>query len=199
MTSYKPELDELLKRPYQSENFTDNPLSVLLWNMEKEVYRGQIVKVTEESIDGILWERVYLPDGVIVLPVTDDGKILLVKEKRPHENPPVRIKPVSGILESDKGSAEENAQREMQEEIGFRATTLETLLVQKGSGTVNSTQYYFVARGLIPSKLPNPDGEHTIIEIQAYTPEEILEKLHNGEIRWSHSTLGILKLINSMR
>jgi hypothetical protein len=37
MTSYKPELDELLKRPYQSENFTDNPLSVLLWNMEKEV------------------------------------------------------------------------------------------------------------------------------------------------------------------
>ncbi len=198
MISYKPEFDNVLKGPTKSENFTDNPISVLLWNMEKEVYRGQIVKVTEETIDGTIWERVYLPDGVIVLPVTEDGKILLVKEKRPHENPPVRIKPVSGIIEPDKGSVEENAQREMQEEIGFKATTLETLLVQKGSGTVNSTQYYFVARGLIPSKLPNPDGEDTIMEIQAFTPAEILAKLANGEIRWSHSTLGILKLINSM-
>ncbi len=166
--------------------------------MESEVYRGQIIRVTEEKIDGIVWERVYLPDGVIVLPVTDDGKILLVKEKRPHENPPVRIKPVSGILESDKGSPEENAQREMQEEIGYKAQTLERLLEIKGSGTVNSTQHYFVARGLIKSKLPNPDGEETIMSVEAYTPAEIREKLGNGEIKWSHSTLGILKLINTM-
>jgi ADP-ribose pyrophosphatase len=166
--------------------------------MESEVYRGQIIRVTEEAIDGIVWERVYLPDGVIVLPVTDDGKILLVKEKRPHENPPVRIKPVSGILERDKGGPEENAQREMQEEIGFRAQTMEPLLELKGSGTVNSSQYFFVARGLTPSKLPNPDGEDSILSVEALTPQEIRAKLANGEIKWSHSTLGILKLIDSM-
>jgi ADP-ribose pyrophosphatase len=167
--------------------------------MEKEVYKGQIIRVTEEIIGGITWERAYLPDGVIVLPVTEDGKILLVKEKRPHENPPVRMKPISGILEPEKGTPEENAQREMQEEIGYRASHLEPLLTLKGSGTVNSTHYYFVARGLTPSKLPNPDGEDTILSLEALTPEEIRQKLDNGELKWSHSTLGILKLIDLMR
>lgn len=167
--------------------------------MEKEVYRGQIIKVTEESIDGIVWERVYLPDGVIVLPVTDEGKILLVKEKRPHETPNVRIKPVSGILERDKGTAEENAQRELREEMGYRAETLEPLLTLNGNGTVNSSQYFFVARGLTPDKLPNPDGEDTILSVEAFSPDEILESLRNGRLKWSHSTLGILKLVNSMR
>ena len=167
--------------------------------MENEVYRGNIIKVTEETINGIVWERVYLPDGVIVLPVTEDGKILLVKERRPHETPNVRIKPVSGILEPDKGSPEQNAQREMMEEIGFRATTMEPLLTLKGSGTVNSSQYFFVARGLIADKLPNPDGEDSIMSVEAYTPSEIREQLENGQLKWSHSTLGILKLVDSMR
>ena len=166
--------------------------------MEKTVYQGNIVKVTEEKIDEIVWERVYLPDGVIILPVTDEGKILLIQEKRPHENPPVRLKAVSGILEHDKGSPEENAQRELQEEIGLKATFLEPLLTLKGNGTINSTQYYFVARGLVKSKLPNPDGEDTILSVEAFTPDEIRQKLKNGELKWSNSTLGILKLIDSM-
>ena len=34
--------------------------------MEKEVYKGNIVRVTEQKIDHITWERIYLPDGVIV-------------------------------------------------------------------------------------------------------------------------------------
>jgi len=55
--------------------------------MENEIYVGKIIKVTEEMINGITWERAYLPNGVIVFPITGDGKIILVKEKRPHENP----------------------------------------------------------------------------------------------------------------
>ena len=77
--------------------------------MENKVYQGQIVTVTEEKIENINWERVYLPNGVIIFPMNDQGQILMVEEKRPHENPPFRIKPVSGILEPDKGSPEENA------------------------------------------------------------------------------------------
>src|SRR6476661_361970 len=100
--------------------------------MEKTVYKGNILKVTEEEIDGIVWEKVYLPSGVIVFPITDDGKIMLIKEKRPHETPNVRIKPVSGILEPEKGTPEENAQREMQEEIGYKAREMKEILVLKG-------------------------------------------------------------------
>lgn len=166
--------------------------------MEKEVYKGQIIRVTEEKIDNINWERVYLPDGVIVFPITDDGKIILIKEKRPHENPPVRLKPVSGILEHDKGTPEENANREMQEEIGFKSNAMELLWVQKGSGTVNHEQHYFIARALVHHKVPNPDGEEMIMGLVEYTPQELLNALMKEEIRWSMSTLGIFRLLKRL-
>lgn len=166
--------------------------------MEKEVYKGNIVKVTEEKIDHITWERIYLPDGVIVFPITDEGKIILIKEKRPHENPPIRIKPVSGILEHDKGTPMENAQREMQEEIGLKARNLELLWSQKGTGTVNHEQFYFIARNLTHEKLPNPDGEETIMGTIEYTPEELLKAITDEEIRWSMSTLGIFRLLKKL-
>lgn len=163
--------------------------------MEKEVYKGQIIRVTEEKIGSVVWERAYLPHGVIVFPITHEGKIILINERRPHENPPQRIKAVSGILEADKGSPAENAQREMQEEIGLKAEEMELLWHMQGSGTVNSDQYYFIARGLSPSKLPNPDGEDCILETLEFTPLELLEKLRAGEIKWSLSTLGIFRLL----
>lgn len=167
--------------------------------MENEVYKGQIVRVTEEKIGEIKWERVYLPHGVVIFPIDDDGKILMVEEKRPHENPPVRIKPVSGILETDRGTPEYNAQREMQEEIGFKADILENFFTLRGSGTVNHTQYFFIARNLIPSKLPNPDGEDTIMSIKRFTPDELMERYQTEEIRWSMSTLGFFKLYQLLK
>lgn len=163
--------------------------------MEKQVYKGQIVRVTEEVIGGITWERAYLPSGVIIFPINEEGKVLMVEEKRPHENPPVRIKPVSGILESDKGSPEENAQREMQEEIGFKAGKIENYWTMKSTGTVNSEQHFFVARDLLASKFPNPDGEDTIMSVKAFTLEELREKYLNDEIKWSMSTLGFFRLL----
>lgn len=166
--------------------------------MEKIVYQGNIVRVTEEQIENINWERIYLPDGVIVFPITNEGKIVLIREKRPHENPPVRIKPVSGILEHEKGTPAENAQREMQEEIGLKAGNMELLWSQKGTGTVNHEQYYFVATNLTYEKLPNPDGEETIMGTIEYTPEELLQALTTEEIRWSMSTLGIFRLLKRL-
>lgn len=166
--------------------------------MEKEVYKGNILRVTEEVIGGITWEKVHLPSGVIIFPITDEGKIILIRERRPHENPPVRIKPVSGILEEKLGSPEENAQREMQEEIGLRARDIKLLMTLKSTGTVTHTQYFFVARGLEAAKLPNPDGEEVIEALIEYTPEELRSALKNDQIKWSMSTLGMFRLLDSL-
>jgi 8-oxo-dGTP pyrophosphatase MutT (NUDIX family) len=167
--------------------------------MEKEVYKGKIIRVTEEKIHETVWERAYLPDGVIIFPITEQGKILLIEEKRPHENPNIRLKAVSGILEHDKGSPEENAQRELQEEIGFKAGKLESLMVLKGSGTVNSTQHFFIASHLTPSKLPNPDGEDIILDIKAFTPDELYDALMQDRMKWSMTALGLFRLFEYLR
>lgn len=167
--------------------------------MEKVVYEGKIAKVTEEVIAGTNWERVYFPDGVIIFPMNEKGQILLVEERRPHENPPIRIKAVSGILETERGSPEENAQWELQEEIGFKAQHLEKLMVMKGSGTTSNTQHFFIARGLIASKLPNPDGEDSILGLKAYDPDELLKAFMNDELKWSISTLGFFRLYHHLK
>lgn len=166
--------------------------------MEKEVYKGQIVRVTEEKIGSIVWERVYVPDGVIIFPITKEGKIILIEEKRPHENPPVRVKPVSGILEHDKGTPEENAQREMQEEIGLKAGRLEKLMTMKGSGTINHEQHFFIAWELETSKLPNPDGEETIMGLKEFTPAELRAAIFEEKLKWSMSTLGMFRLLERL-
>lgn len=166
--------------------------------MEKIVYKGNILTVTEEVIGGITWEKVHLPSGVVVFPITDDGKIILIREKRPHENPPVRIKAVSGILEEDLGSPEENAQREMQEEIGFKAREMNLLLEMKSTGTVTHTTYFFVAKGLENSKLPNPDGEEVIEALIEFTPDELRDAIKNDRIKWSMSTLGMFRLLDTI-
>lgn len=166
--------------------------------MEKEVYKGNIFRVTEERIGEITWERAYLPDGVIIFPMTKEGKIILIMEKRPHETPPQRLKPVSGILEPEKGSPLENAEREMQEEIGFKPGKLTELMTLKGTGTINHTQYFYLAEDLTPSKLPNPDGEDTIMGMIELTPTELKAKVFSGELKWSISTLGIFKLLQHL-
>lgn len=167
--------------------------------MERLVYQGNIVKVTEEKIDSINWERVYLPDGVIIFPVSEDNKILMIEEKRPHENPPKRIKAVSGILETSKGSPEENAQRELQEEVGLKALKLEKLMVLKASGTVSNTQHFFIAKELVPSKLPNPDGEDTVISVKWFEIDELFEMFMKDELKWSMSTLGFFRLYHHLK
>ena len=167
--------------------------------MEKTVYQGNILKETEEVIDGVTWERAYVPNGVIIFPITDEGKIILIRERRPHETPNVRVKPVSGILEEELGSPEENAQREMQEEIGFKAREMKLLMTLQGSGTITHTQYFFMAKGLIPSKLPNPDGDEVIEALIEYTPDELREALRTDKIKWSMSTLGMFRLLDSLR
>jgi 8-oxo-dGTP pyrophosphatase MutT (NUDIX family) len=129
--------------------------------------------------------------------LTEDGKVLMVEEKRPHENPPVRIKPVSGILEENKGTPEDNALREMQEEIGLKGE-LECFWILKGTGTINHTQYFYIARKLVPAKIPNPDGEDTIISVKAYSLEELLGMYQKDEIKWSMSTLGFFRLLQRL-
>lgn len=163
--------------------------------MQTEVYKGQIIRVTEEKINQTIWERCFVPDGVIVFPITSEGKILLIEESRPHETPTTRLKPVSGILELELGTPMENAQREMQEEIGLRAEKLTPLLTLNSSGTINSTQYFFIAEGLVADKLPNPDGDDVILSINAYTPQELEEMVWGEKLKWSTSTLGIFKLL----
>ncbi len=161
--------------------------------MKKTVYQGKYIKVEEETINGNNWEKVILQGGIIVYPFTGKDTLLLVKEIRPHENPSIRVKPVTGIFEKEF-SIFENANREMQEEIGFKSDNLELLLSTKTSGTLNGFQHFVIAKDLEPSKLPNPDGEETIQEVIEVNINDLIKDLIEGKINYRSSFLGIYHL-----
>lgn len=157
------------------------------------MYNGKFIQVKEASIAGQVWEKVFLNDGVSIYPITEDKKIILIKEKRPHETPNLRLKPVTGIYENEFNLFE-NVNREMQEEIGFKAKEIELIWEVKSSGTINNSHKFCLAKDLSVSKIPNPDGEDTIQEILYFSVDEIYEKLLSGEIPLRNSFIGIFKL-----
>lgn len=162
--------------------------------MEVDKYNGQFIKVTEEEINGAIWERAYLKSGVQVFPMTHDHKIYMIEERRPHEKNPIRFKFVTGLMDKEGEDPLATANREMQEEIGFKANKLTLINHRQASGTINNHFYQVLAQDLIPSKIPNPDGEDTIVSINAYCIDEIFEFLDNGKLPWSMGALGLVIL-----
>ena len=165
--------------------------------MEELKYDGKFIQVKELTIDNHVWEKVYLPDSLVVIPITDKNEIIFIVEKRPHEVPNQRLKMVTGHI--DPGETPIGcAGRELQEEAGYKANKMEELMVQHSNGTVNSNFYYFLATDLEESKLPNPDGEETILEVLKIDIEKVKEMLSTGELLWTLSTLGLFKIFDML-
>ena len=162
--------------------------------MEISKYKGKFISITEELIDDNTWERAYLQSGVQVFPITDDGKILMIEERRPHEKNPIRLKFVTGLMDKEGEDPLETANRELQEEIGFKAAHLKIVNHQHFTGTINNHFYQILATGLIPSKIPNPDGEDTIVAIKEFSIKEIFELLDEKKLPWSMGVLAIIKM-----
>jgi 8-oxo-dGTP pyrophosphatase MutT (NUDIX family) len=160
--------------------------------MEQIKYQGNYIKVTEEFIEGNNWERCYLRNGVIVYAIDNDGKFILINERRPHEEEKVRLRFVAGHLE-DGLSVIENANKELREEIGLRANKLEKFFEIKTSGTVNNSVSFVLATDLEIDPIPNPDGD-VIVSIVKYTYNELFELIMSDGIRWSSAVLGFLRL-----
>lgn len=160
------------------------------------VYQGKYVQVQEEQKAGHTWEKIYLPGSLLIFPITEEGKILFIKEERPHENPSVRWKPITGFYE--EGDLEENTNRELQEEVALKANIVEPFLEMKTSGTLNVTTYVALAWELEESFLPNPDGD-VILGIEALSLEEIIDRTMTGEFERGIGAYAYLRLQEEVR
>lgn len=165
--------------------------------MEKTVYDGKFIKVTEEEINGRTYERAYIIEPIILLPFNEKKELLIIKEKRYHEIPKIRWKLVTGVYEKDT-SLEENVNRELQEEIGKKASKIKHYLTIKTTGTLNETKMYFIATGLTDSKIPNPDGEDTIIKVKPLSLEKVIQKTLKGKFSMGTTGYVLLRLYHDI-
>ncbi len=83
------------------------------------------------------------------------------------------------------------AQRELREETGYRADTLQLLgEIWPAPGVSNELMHIYLATGLQPDPLPGDADEE--IELQPMALDELVNMAQNGRLRDAKSIIGIL-------
>jgi ADP-ribose pyrophosphatase len=125
-----------------------------------------------------------------VVPVTDDGKVVLVRQwRQPLESFTLEL-PSGGVDEDE--DPREAAERELYEETGFRAVGLESLVsVHTSTGRTNEVCHLFRCRAVRDPGGPRPEPTE-FIRVVELPLEEALEKISEGGITDAATVLGLL-------
>ncbi|MEN3277149.1 MAG: ADP-ribose pyrophosphatase [Massilia sp.] len=148
------------------------------------VYDGKFLKVSRDRIqlpDGTISYREYMrhPGAVVILPLLDDGRVLLERQFR-YPNDRVFVEFPAGKI--DPG--EEHlacAKRELEEETGYTASDW-TFVCTIHNAIAYSDEHLeiFLARGLVAGTPKLDAGE--FLETFTVTVPELMEMVKSGQI-----------------
>jgi ADP-ribose pyrophosphatase len=159
----------------------------------KKIYQGKIidlavdtVRFPEQSVD---MEWIKHPGGAAVVPLLPDGSVVLIKQYRYVINDTIWEIP-AGRLEKGE-SPHDCAFRELEEEVGYKATEV-TKLTEIYSAPAYCTEviYLFLATGLMPGKQRLDDDE--FIEIVTLPLDEAVAMVEEGNITDAKTVAGLL-------
>lgn len=158
-------------------------------------YRGAVLDVYDDTMltpDGktVHYDFIHHNGAAAVVPVREDGKILMVRQFR-NAIDRETIEIPAGKLDAIDEPGIVCASRELEEETGYRSENLEKLItIRTTVALCNEKIEIFTARNLIPSKQHLDADEY--IDVEAYTIEELKEKIFNQEIEDSKTIAAIL-------
>ncbi|NLJ50954.1 MAG: NUDIX hydrolase [Alcaligenaceae bacterium] len=153
----------------------------------KEIYDGQIVQVYIDTIT--------LPDGqqatrevvrhcpcVAVLAITDDDKVVLVRQFRYPVDKPLLEVPAGKMDGDESETPEATAARELAEETPYTAESLELIHnFYTAPGFCDEYMYLYKASGLSENSQLQPD-EGEFVDTVLYSRDEVISALKNKEI-----------------
>ena len=158
-------------------------------------YEGHIVKFYTDYVkvpNGKIaqWDFIEHKGAAAVVAVTDEGKLLMVKQYRNALDRYTIEIPAGGRNTADEPMID-CAMRELEEETGYCSQNLEFLVRLKTTvAFCNEEIDVFVARNLIPGR-QNLDEDESI-DVQSFTVEELCEKIYRGELQDSKTVSSIL-------
>lgn len=161
----------------------------------KLVYKGSIINMYEDTIqvpNGNVahWDFIGHNGAAGVVPVLDNGKILLVKQWRNALDRFTYEIPAGGLENTDE-PMKTCAIRELEEETGYKAGKVEFLVsVRTTVAFCNERIDIFVASELVKTHQHLDEDEE--IEIYDFELNELLDKIKAGEIQDSKTISAIL-------
>ena len=158
-------------------------------------YQGTVLKVYKDHMkfsNGNTedWDFIHHDGAAAVLPVTEDGKILMVRQYR-NALDRYTLEIPAGKLDSPDEAKIDCTYRELEEETGYRCDHLEYLM------SVNTTIAFcdealdiFLARDLKKTHQHlDPDEE---IEVEAWELSDLLKRIYAGELTDGKTVSAIL-------
>lgn len=165
------------------------------------VHRGKILDLSlsrfmSEAKGEVEIEIVHHNGGAGTLPVFEDGSVALVKQWR-YPLGRYSLEIAAGRIEPGH-TPEETAARELEEELGYRATELRKIgEFNVAPGYCEERLFVYLATGLEASEQHLDDDEE--IEIVRMPFAEALARVQSGEIDDAKSIIAILLTATAVR
>ena len=170
----------------------------------KQIFDGRVVKLYVDEIElpnkkTSTREVVRHPGAVCVIPVTEDGDVIMVRQFRyPFSN--VLLEIPAGKLEPGEDPLDA-VKRELEEESGVVAENIEFLGITYTTVAFTDEKIYtYLATGLTFTE-SHPD-EDEFLEVDKIPLTKLVDMVMNGEIRDSKTQISILKaekILNSRK
>lgn len=152
--------------------------------MSEVLYKSRTFSVVEENVtlpNGLSKKlsKIIHPGAVVILPVCEDGSLLVIRQYRPIIKKYIFEFP-AGTLEVNEDHLE-CAKRELAEEAGMQAADWNYLgILYPSPGICDEVQYLYTASNLTPHKL-NAD-EDEIIEVYKKSIDEVKQLILSGDM-----------------
>ena len=159
----------------------------------QKIFDGRVFKVSVDTVSEgektYQREVVHHPGSAVILPVHDDGTVVLVRQYR---HPAVRYlleAPAGTLLEGERPEA--GAARELEEEIGLVAARMEKLSEFFVSpGFLEEKMWVYLATELSEGKQRLDDDE--MLDIVRLPIADALEMISSGEIQDAKTIISLM-------
>lgn len=157
-------------------------------------YEGTVLKIYRDTViaNGVeeVFDFIHHNGAAAVLPVTEDGKLMLVRQYR-NALDRFTLELPAGKVDSPDEPRIDCAYRELEEETGFKTDKLEYLMTLNTTVALcNEAIDIFVARNLIPSK-QNLDEDESI-DVEYWDVKDLLDMIYSGKLTDSKTIAAVL-------
>ena len=166
-----------------------------------DIYKGIRVHLVKERLltpDGkeVDWELVLHPGAAAVIPIDDEGKIIMVRQYR-NASDSYTLEIPAGCLDAPDEDPKDCAYRELEEETGYKSEDIEYLYNFYASiGITDEIIHIYTAKNLVLSQ-QNLD-EDEFVEVERYSLDELMEMIFGGEILDNKTISAILMYKESL-
>lgn len=152
----------------------------------EEVFSGRLLKVQRDHVtlpNGNDTTREYIrhPGAVAIVPVLDDGRVVLVKQCRYPLGTLLWEIPAGKLDHGEAEDPDECAKRELSEETGYDAAHWQCLVsIATTPGFSDEIIHLYKAWGL--QEYAQHTDEDEFIGVQAFSPEQLKRMIAEGEL-----------------